>query len=509
MKLFFAFNLWFNQPVMAKRKNTPPVTLQKYGPEDFRPLLSEEEYQKLLLSLQTPYLPSLRINPLKTIPDKAISFWKETCGWEMKPVPFCPTGFWIEQKSSPISQVWEHKLGHFYIQDAASMLPPELFDFPLADSALVLDMAASPGGKTTHLAARLKDRNLIIANDSSASRLTALRLVLQNQGITNAAITRYAGEQFSQMCPETFDAVLLDAPCSMQGLRSSDTHAIRPISHKELDELVFRQQRLLESAVLAARPGGQIVYSTCTLNPAENEGVVDSILKKYGSILQVNDVSSALPAGAQGLTRAETRPFNPQLIRTARLWPHIFQTAGFYAARLTKTASIGTKPPLPAKSAPPYWQKEILSSAEQAILARQWQQEFEFPLTDILEAHHLIVIKNGKHLTAVPHAVLMGQLPLVFQSAGLEMAEFTPDGYIPAHHWVTRFFGAFQKPLHKIDGQQKQAWLKGLSLPDPAAAQYHPRQIVFLTDSNGLFLGMAKVLNHSFKNLLPRRLVLY
>ena len=112
------------------------------------------------------------------------------------------------------------------------MLPVELFDFKNDRRPLVLDMAASPGGKTTHIISRTCDQGLVIANDSSRSRLTALRLVLQNWGAINKAISGLPGERFGELFPNIFDHVLLDAPCSMESLRSLDSHPMR-FHHRE------------------------------------------------------------------------------------------------------------------------------------------------------------------------------------------------------------------------------------------------------------------------------------
>ncbi len=104
------------------------------------------------------------------------------------------------------------------------MLPVELFDMESDEEGLALDLAASPGGKTTHMISRMRDKGLVLANDSSQGRIQALKVVLQHWGGTNAAVTRFPGEQFGAWFPNTFDRVLIDAPCSMQGLRTAESH---------------------------------------------------------------------------------------------------------------------------------------------------------------------------------------------------------------------------------------------------------------------------------------------
>ncbi len=212
-----------------KVKTQPQESPKESALERFKTLLSARELELLLAELQKPLDPAFRVNPLKAQAG-AVSYWAERYGWELYPVPYCAEGWRVGSAKTSLSQTIEHRLGFYYIQDAASMLPVELFDWEGLDEPLVLDMAASPGGKTTHLVAKTGDRGLVLANDSSADRITPLRLVLQNWGALHSAVLNFHGEKYGSWFPNTFDRVLLDAPCSMQGLRSSEAHPMRGIS---------------------------------------------------------------------------------------------------------------------------------------------------------------------------------------------------------------------------------------------------------------------------------------
>ena len=182
--------------------------------------------------LEKPLNPGIRLNRIKSQPvtiDELVSRYN----WEIKPVPYCRSGWKVSKSDMPVSQTVEQRFGYYYIQETASMLPPELFDFSANPSHLILDMAASPGGKTTHLADRSGDLGFIIANDNSRERITALKLILQNWGVLNHAITQFPGEMFGLWFPEVFDTVLLDAPCSMQGLRTTASHPMRPVTERK------------------------------------------------------------------------------------------------------------------------------------------------------------------------------------------------------------------------------------------------------------------------------------
>jgi len=211
------------------------------------------------------------------------------------------------------------------------MLPAELFTPPLAGD-LILDMAASPGGKTTHLISRSGDNGLVIANDSSQGRIQALRSVLQNWGAVNYAVTRFPAERFGEWFPGTFDKILLDAPCSMQGLRTAESHHSRPVSEKESLQLSRRQRAMLSSAIRALRVGGEVVYSTCTLLPEEDEIVIDAILREFAGQIEVSDATHLLPSPAPGLSRYKDQVFSDNVEKAS--------VCGLTATRLPDSSPV-------------------------------------------------------------------------------------------------------------------------------------------------------------------------
>jgi len=163
---------------VAKKRAAPPApedSLQRY-----RALLGEGEFTRLLAALAVPLPQALRANPLKVNPAAAIRAWQARYGWQTQPVPFCYAGWQVLEAQTTPSATIEFRLGQYYIQDAASMLPAELFDFAGLDAPLILDMAAAPGGKTTHLISRAGDRGLTLANDSAPGDLPPLRGVLRD-----------------------------------------------------------------------------------------------------------------------------------------------------------------------------------------------------------------------------------------------------------------------------------------------------------------------------------------
>jgi len=468
------------------------------------PLLDEAGQAALKAELALPLRTAIRRNPLKAGADQ-VTAWAQRYGWSLDPIPYCPDGFFLEKSAITPGGTLEHRLGYYYVQDAASMLPVELFDFTPGQRPLILDLAASPGGKTTHLAARSMDRGLILANDSSRERMTALRVVLQSWGAINTAAACFPGEQYGIWFPNTFDMVLLDAPCSMEGLRATEAHPLRAMSDKERGSLAGRQARLLASAIQAAKPGGQIVYSTCTLAPEEDEGVLDVLLDQYAGIIEIEDVSEKLPVPAEGLSGYDGAQYDEAVQRAARIWPHLYHTAGFFAVRLTKTAPTG------GESAPPPARPfnktgfTLLAGEETKALASQFDQLYGLDLKQILAEQPCRLFRREDDIIALPARLLdeLGDFPVSF--AGLPAAQVTPNGMVISHDWAARYSSRCSRGWIDLPEEYTSAWLRGEDLRLDAPAGYEIGQNYLVKDSQGRFAGRVRLIRDRWRNLLPRR----
>jgi 16S rRNA (cytosine1407-C5)-methyltransferase len=498
---------------MSRRKSKA-IHSEKKGPGElltesmarFEALLPADEFVQLLEELERPLYPALRSNPLKINPIAALADWSKRYGWQTQPIPYCDSGWWVQHSDVLPSQTIEHRLGFYYIQDAASMLPVELFDFSSIPASLILDLAASPGGKTTHLAAKSGDRGLIIANDSSQGRITALRLVLQTWGAANTAVTAFPGERFGPWFPETFDRVLLDAPCSMQNLRSTESHPLRSITEKEQKSLVTRQTRLLASAFQSLKIGGQVVYSTCTLAPEEDETVVEALIRQFPEAVQVVNVQSRLPVPAPGLVFDGTIQFSPAVQNTVRLWPHKYGTSGFFAALITKLAPVQTTTQTAPDRSFAKTGLIALSRIENRKLVDFFQVSYGFNLPDVLEKQDLSLWQRGTAVFALPDLFLNQFSGLPFQGIGLLVGEWTPDGFAPSHEWVARFGKDFQLNWFILAEELIPAWQRGEDIHQLNSSG-RIGTVVVVGDAQRRLLGRGKIQAQRLKNLLPRRLV--
>jgi 16S rRNA (cytosine1407-C5)-methyltransferase len=473
------------------------------------PLLSPQEYQALLAELDQPLPAALRLNPLKLSqsPDTFIEQLSQHYDWVLSPLSYCETGWRVESGSQPPGQTWEHRLGRYYVQDASSMLPVELFDLSHTEQPLILDMAASPGGKTTHLISKTNDKGLVIANDASHDRITALRVVLQNWGSINHAITQFQGERFGQWFPNTFDAVLLDAPCSMQNLRSTEARPMRDISAKEEHNLAKRQQKLLESALFSLKPGGQLVYATCTLTPQEDEFVLDWLLSHYPRSVHIDDLSTRMGIQAPALSEAYGSPFHPTVQNAFRLWPHRLHSSGFFCASLTKLDGIHGK----VRPAPTFdiqqTDFEPLSTEDSEhllnLMIDQWQLDF----AQKYMSEDRSLWRKGKQIFLFPDRFFTDLNALPLRSLGMLLGDFVNSQFTPDFFFMCRLFYENELPSTIIEEDLAELWMSGQSIPcHPIDDDNSP--IVIMKSKRGEFLGAARPGNGQFKNNLPRRVII-
>ncbi len=495
---------------MGRKKNsdkkiseTPRQDAFETAWEKYRPLVPPEELGALEESLNKPLLQAFRLNPLKT-DEAALVSMAERYGWELEPVSFCPEGRRVRSARVAPSMTIEHRTGHYYIQDSASMMPVRLFDSEkLEGDPLILDLAASPGGKTTHLIARSMDRGLVIANDSSASRIPALKTVLKNWGSLGHAITQFPGESYGEWFPNTFDLILLDAPCSMQSLVSLDSHPMRPITEREEKALAQRQTALLRSALRALKPGGQIVYSTCTLSPDEDEAVVDAALKSFPGKVAVHDAAERIPRPAPGLTEAYGNTFDPSVKGAVRLWPHRYETAGFFACLLEKTDYFDTEAHADPDSAPYRpWEKSSFIPAKPAEIGEfgSWLEDsFGFSPDMIREELHAVIMRRGDEFWTLPERFLQSFSTLPSKSIGMRAAVRTAGGLVPDNDWISRFFSRAGGIRIMPDPEQTDQWLHGADIRTDTSG-LAKGAVVMVLDDHQVFLGCGKVSGGRIRN---------
>ena len=276
----------------------------------------------------------IRVNSLKTTPEKLIAILKNEYAIEATEVPGIPNALKISDPHRIAGKTMEHITGHYYLQSLSSMLPPYVLD-PKPDET-VLDMCAAPGSKTTLIAELMKNEGTLIANEMAPNRAGILSFNLERLNIINCAILQMNGEVLSSYFPEFFDKILVDAPCSGLGIVHKKGEVSNWWSEEMAERLASLQYRLLVSAIKMLKEGGTIVYSTCTLSIAENEEVINLALQKYPVVLE----SFSLPIESDpGFTSIGGKQYSEHIALTKRITPWKVGSEGFFIAKLRKTAS--------------------------------------------------------------------------------------------------------------------------------------------------------------------------
>jgi len=273
---------------------------------------------------------SIRVNTLKIPVKQIVERLKDN--WTLEKVPWCKEGFFIEGVRRDIGNLAEHVLGYIYVQDAASMIPPLVLGAKPGET--VLDMCSAPGSKATQIAQYMNNEGLLIANDSDAMRLKALGINLQRSGVTNTIITHMQGRHFAKKDIE-FDRILLDAPCSGTGTIRKSLKTIDMWNPNMVRRLAGTQRQLLDSAWRVLRPGGTLVYSTCTLEPEEDEGIIDFALNRFDDA-KVEKIRLAIKRSPSVLS-FEGKEYDSSIKDALRIWPQDNDTEGFFICKIRKT----------------------------------------------------------------------------------------------------------------------------------------------------------------------------
>ncbi|AIQ12413.1 RsmB/NOP family class I SAM-dependent RNA methyltransferase [Paenibacillus durus] len=258
----------------------------------------------------------IRVNTLKITADEL----QRISPYRMDPIPWCSTGFYTTEGARPGKHPYYHA-GLYYIQEPSAMAPVELLGVLPGDR--VLDLCAAPGGKSTQIAAKLQGQGMLISNDLHPERTKALAKNLELCGARNAVVLNESPERIAAAFPGFFDRILIDAPCSGEGMFRKDEDMVRQWDEHTPAKYAGMQREILRAAALALRPGGTLVYSTCTFSPEENEGSIAEFLAAYPQF-------SVVPAHGTGSFSPGLEP----LPGTARLWPHKVKGEGHYIAVL-------------------------------------------------------------------------------------------------------------------------------------------------------------------------------
>lgn len=490
-------------------------------------VLLGEEYRDFLASLDRPRAVGLRLNPLKIqcrdghcssadkggLPlrhsegsEESVSpsdfvfqiadlenstiFHSSFFNFHLTPVPWEPTGFYYDPETRPGLHPW-HAAGAYYLQEPSAMAPAALLDPQPGE--WVLDLCAAPGGKSTQLAGRMGGKGLLVCNEIHPKRAAVLSANLERLGAANALVLNEHPARLAERFPGCFDRILVDAPCSGEGMFRKHDAAWADWSPETVAMCARRQAEILDSAAAMLRPGGRLVYSTCTFSPEENEGSVAGFLTRHPEFrIEGGRADEGIgPYTAPG--RPDWADGNPELARCFRLWPHKLKGEGHFAAVLRKgsrqqaTGNRDQRSDAGAVIGRPRKENPVLPRPVSALL-----EELEIALPE----GKPILFGDRVFWAPLETPELAG---LKVLRPGLELAELRRDLAVPAH--ALALWCREAASVHRLSASDPAcaAYLRGETLPTPCGGWT-------LVTADGLSLGWGKGVKGTLKNHYPKGL---
>lgn len=363
------------------------------------------EYDAYIESFKQKRYCGLRANTLKIEPSKL----EKLVDWELTPVQWCESGFYYNEEIRPAKHPF-YNAGLYYIQEPSAMSTGAMLDIEPGDR--VLDLCAAPGGKSTQAAAKLKGKGVIVSNDISASRCKALLKNIEVSGVKNAVITNETPEKLAGRFEGFFNKIIVDAPCSGEGMFRKDDAAVRSWEEHKSEMCCELQRDILKNAAKMLTSGGIIAYSTCTFAPEEDEGMIWEFLSQHPEfeLLEV-DKSKGFDYGHPEWTDGGSE----ELKKCGRLWPHKIKGEGHFLCLMRKKGAP-LRPAAEPKKDPS--EKELVDFRE--FCKSYLNIEIDMPLTI-----------HGSSLMAVP-AIVPDLRGIRVMRSGMYLGELKKNRFEPS-----------------------------------------------------------------------------
>lgn len=442
--------------------------------DKFSSLMAEEGKEAFFASLTEPPTSGIRVNTLKC----SVEELREISPVELNdPIPWCDQAFFLPEGEKPGTHPY-HLAGLFYLQDPSAMTPAEMLDPKPGE--LILDLSAAPGGKTTQIAAKLAGQGVLVANEIKNKRLGHLIQNVERWGAANVMVTNETPERLADTFGAIFDRVIVDAPCSGEGMFRKDASARRDWSQDLVLGCAVRQTNILDVAVKLVKPGGCLVYSTCTFSPEEDEGVIAEILRKYPEfkVDALPKENGATPGKPEWIDAPE------ELSGALRMFPHLIRGEGHFVCRIHRESTAAGK-------------DHPTTQGNAHRIAKELWEEFIIQITDQqFDSDRLFQDKERLYYlpeNAPIYANLRVPVP------GLWLGYVKKDRFEPAHPLAL----ALDKELIKkrvdlsAESNEVKKYLRGETMDTEESGW-----IIVTVD--GYPLGWAKAVNGILKNHYPK-----
>lgn len=455
-------------------------------PQDFVNRMKQmlgAEYEAFEKSYELPKFQSLRLNPLKVRQEEFLT----KAPFTMSKVPWCENGYYYENMDTPGKHPY-HEAGVYYIQEPSAMAPVEYLEVKPGER--VLDLCAAPGGKSTQIATAMRGEGMLICNEIHPARAKILSENIERLGITNAVVLNETPAHLAEVFDSYFDRILVDAPCSGEGMFRKNEDACGEWSLANVDLCGVRQDEILDCAASMLKPGGRIVYSTCTFAPIENEGSVYRFLKRHPEFTTVK------AQVYDGMTKGELswycddEEMNEAITHTVRLWPHQLKGEGHYLAILEKTGTLT-----------PEYQGYCKNQPEKIVSEKECTEFYTFCEENLTITLRGDKIKFGDNLYLIPEG-MPGLKGLKVLRPGLHLGTMKKNRFEPSHALALALSDKDVKHCADFasDSYEIKAYLNGQTL------NYEGEKGWYLVTTDGYSIGWAKLAGFVLKNHYPKGL---
>jgi NOL1/NOP2/sun family putative RNA methylase len=447
-----------------------------------------DEYEAFLLSYEKPRKPALRVNPLKMTTERFLA----AAPFTLSPVPWCKEGYYYDPEEHPGRHPW-HEAGIYYIQEPSAMAVAAMSGVRPGET--VLDLCAAPGGKSTQLAGMMDGQGLLISNEIHPQRARILSSNIERMGIRNAVVTNETPEKLADRFPVFFDRIIVDAPCSGEGMFRKEEAAIPNWSPENVHICAERQRSILTCAAQMLKSGGTLIYSTCTFSREENEENIAWFLREYPDF-QAADLPEMLGETMEAWGFAGSSDG-----KSLRLLPHRLDGEGHFLARLTKGAA-NTRPAeeINDRRGKGGHGKDSFANKSKAVTLRDalslYQGFAEECLTRMPEGEPLLF---GNELYLLPRSLHLDGIRVL--RPGLHLGTVKKGRFEPSHSLAKALSPSEVKNVYTVALSERNcmAYLKGESLPaDPSEKGWT------LVQTDGCSLGWGKTAGGMLKNHYPK-----